>query len=417
MDQGIVRVLTDSVWSNGFTRNDAPRPDTSRILKETLFQSWDLFAKIDKGEDLTTAQPVTLLYDACLGHNGSPGEKTCPEICTDSASLFDSWKTLWQCLSLASLSLANTTFSKLEQPRYGIGNETAKEQITDALWTFAITNETNFDGKSVLNLTYECATASCRDKSMGDCSLGRLGSGFAKGDAVQWIKMYEALEPLCNGLESDINIDIAGPGVSRHLIWWLGRDLLVHRSNLLAHRVSGLERLERTNLAHATSTFLAELHEAQCFFVVAIEIALINASSRSAIFTGADNWQSLLWNRDSVQFLAGMGAWPIILGQISLRRAQLDSMYYLLLSTLALVLAGVAADTAANPDPDRIYKMFQGQNVLEECGGHPSLRTFCVEERDGLYWYTFPAASIYAFLGLLAILWWIKLWSIMSDTC
>jgi len=185
--------------------------------------------------------------------------------------------------------------------------------------------------------------------------------------------------------------------------------------NLLTHRVSGLERLERTNLAHATSTFLAELHEAQCFFVVAIEIALINASSRSAIFTGADNWQSLLWNRDSVQFLAGMGAWPIILGQISLRRAELDSMYYLILSTLALALAGVAADTAANPDPDRIYKMFQGQNTLEECGGHPSLRTFCVEERESIYWYVFPAGSIYAFLGLLAILWWAKLWSMCNS--
>ncbi|KAF4969000.1 hypothetical protein FSARC_3654 [Fusarium sarcochroum] len=444
MDQGIVRVLTDTVWNNGFTQNDAPRPDTSTILRETLFQSWDLFTKIDKGGDLTTAQPITLLYDACLGHNGSPGEKTCPEICTDPESLFDSWKTIWQCLSLASLELANTTFSNLDQPPSQSRNETSKEQITSALWDFAITNETNFDGKSVLNLTYECAAASCRDKSMGECSLGRLGSGYAKGDAVQWIKMYEALESLCGGLESDINIDIAGPGVlityitqtAMVVFAWLfflllkinklintSTSIFTHlfrkpnpRSNLLTHRVSGLERLERTNLAHATSTFLAELHEAQCFFVVAIEIALINASSRSAIFTGAENWQSLLWNRDSIQFLAGMGAWPIILGQISLRRAQLDSMYYLLLSTLALVLAGVAADTAANPDPDRIYKMFQGQNVLEECGGHPSLRTFCVEERDGLYWYTFPAGSIYAFLGLLAILWWIKLWSIMSNT-
>ncbi|KAK7577687.1 hypothetical protein V3481_016229 [Fusarium oxysporum f. sp. vasinfectum] len=278
---------------------------------------------------------------------------------------------------------------------------------------------------------------------MGECSIGQFDPGYFESETIQWIKVYEALEPLCDRLESDINIDIAGPGVlityitqtAMVVFAWLfflllkvnkfintSTSIFTHLfrkrnpgPNLLTHRVSGLERLERTNLAHATSTFLAELHEAQCFFVVAIEIALINASSRSAIFTGADNWQSLLWNRDSVQFLAGMGAWPIILGQISLRRAELDSMYYLILSTLALALAGVAADTAANPDPDRIYKMFQGQNTLEECGGHPSLRTFCVEERESIYWYVFPAGSIYAFLGLLAILWWARLWSLCNS--
>lgn len=188
--------------------------------------------------------------------------------------------------------------------------------------------------------------------------------------------------------------------VSGHLLWKRRPD-----SSLLSYRASGLERLERTNLAHATSTFLAELHEAQCFFIVAIGIALLTASSRSAIFTGADNWQSLLWNRDSIQFLAGMGAWPIVLCQVTMRRARLDSVYYLLLATLALVLAGAAADTAANPDPDKVYDSFKDQNLVAECGGNPSLRTFCVERRFGLYWNPLPAASIYSFLGFLGILW------------
>ncbi|KAG5742973.1 hypothetical protein H9Q72_006996 [Fusarium xylarioides] len=440
MDQGIVRVVNGG-WLDGLTRDAVTRPDTGTILLETLYEPWDLFTRLDKGDDVTATEPVTLLRDVCSGHDST--EKNCSVICTSSEDLFASWKTLWQCLSLTSLTLANSTFSTLEQHHSGVGNGTSREQISSALASFAIANATDFDGKAVLNLTYECAAASCRDTSMGECSIGQLDPGYFQSETIQWIKVYEALVPLCDGLESDINIDIAGPGVlityitqtAMVVFAWLfflllnvnkfintSTSIFTHLfrkgnpgPNLLTHRVSGLERLERTNLAHATSTFLAELHEAQCFFVVAIEIALINASSRSAIFTGAENWQSLLWNRDSVQFLAGMGAWPIILGQISLRRAELDSMYYLLLSTLALVLAAVAADTAANPDPDRIYKMFQGQNTLEECGGHPSLRTFCVEEREGLYWYVFPAGSIYAFLGLLAILWWAKIWSLCNS--
>ncbi|KAF5580305.1 tol [Fusarium subglutinans] len=440
MDQGIVRVVNGG-WIDGLTRDAVTRPDTSTILWETLYKPWNLFTKLDKGDDVTTAESVTLLRDVCSGHDSS--DKNCSVVCTSPHDLFASWRTLWQCLSLTSLTLANSTFSTLDQYHGGAGNGTSREQISSALMSFGITNATDFDGRAVLNLTYECATASCRDTSMGKCSIGQLGPGYFQRETIQWIKVYEALAPLCDGLESDINIDIAGPGVlityitqtAMVVFAWLfflllkvnkfintSTSIFTHLfrkrnpgPNLLTHRVSGLERLERTNLAHATSTFLAELHEAQCFFVVAIEIALINASSRSAIFTGAENWQSLLWNRDSVQFLAGMGAWPIILGQISLRRAELDSMYYLLLSTLALVLAGVAADTAANPDPDRIYKMFQGQNTLEECGGHPSLRTFCVEERESIYWYVFPAGSIYAFLGLLAILWWAKIWTLCNS--
>ncbi|KAF5646153.1 tol [Fusarium sp. NRRL 52700] len=322
MDQGIVRTVNGG-WLDGLTRNAVTRPDTSTILCETLYEPWNLFTRLDKGDDVAAAEPVTLLRDACSGHDSS--EENCSVICTSPDDLFASWR-----------------------PGVLITYITQAAMVVFA-WLFFLLLRVN----KFINASTSIFTHLFRKRSPGP--------------------------------------------------------------NLLTHRVSGLERLERTNLAHATSTFLAELHKAQCFFVVAIEIALINASSRSAIFTGAKNWQSLLWNRDSVQFLAGMGAWPIILGQISLRRAELDSMYYLLLSTLALLLAGVAADTAANPDPDRIYKMFQGQNTLEECGGNPSLRTFCVEERESIYWYVFPAGSIYAFLGLLIILWWAKIWSLSNS--
>ncbi|KAF5986400.1 hypothetical protein FBULB1_2463 [Fusarium bulbicola] len=421
MDQGIVRVVNGG-WIDGLARDAVTRPDTGTILWETLYEPGSLFTKLDRGDYMAAAEPVTLLRELCSGHDIS--EKNCSVICTSSEDLFTSWKTLWQCLSLTSLAIANSTFSTLDQRHGGAGNGTSREQISSALMSFGITNAADFDGRAVLNLTYECATASCRHTSMEECSIGQLDPGYFQRETIQWIKVYEALAPLCDGLESDTNTDIAGPGVlityitqtAMVVFAWLfflflkvnkfintTTSLFTHLfrkrnpgPSLLGHRVSGLERLERTNLAHATSTFLAELHEAQCFFVVAIEIALINASSRSAIFTGAENWQSLLWNCDSVQFLAGMGAWPIILGQISLRRAELDSMYYLLLSTLALVLAGVAADTAANPDPDRIYEMFQGQNTLEECGGHPSLRTFCVEERESMYCHSRTAPEFVA---------------------
>ncbi|KAL6916960.1 hypothetical protein FSHL1_008366 [Fusarium sambucinum] len=438
----MVRTITDNEWGVKVLHMFNTQPDTGAILRETLFETWNLFSHLDKHEIPADIKPVTLINGACPGHDDYSGETNCTQICNNPETLFASWKTLWQCLSLAALTIGNATFSdSLQQPRSEFGELSPSVQVNNALWEYYIMYESDFDGRTVLDLTYQCAAASCREISMGECEIGQLDQEFFQSEKLEWIKMSQALQSLCDGLESDINIDIAGPGVlityitqtAMVVFAWLfflvlsAGDLIQKLisifsrtfrktnlgSNMLARRESVLEFLGRTNLAHATSTFLAELHEAQCFFITAIEIGLINANSRPAIFTGADNWQSLLWNRDSIRFLAGMGVWPIILGQISLRRAQLDSMYYLLLSTLAVVLAGVAADTAAKPDPDNVYKMFSSLNNLDECGGHPSLRTFCVEQRNSIYWFVFPASSIYTFLGPLAILWWIKLWDVI----
>lgn len=211
MDHGIVRVVNGG-WLDGLTRDAVTRPDTSTILWETLYEPWDLFTRLDKGDDVTAAEPVTLLRDVCSGHDSSA--KNCSVICTSSDDLFASWKTLWQCLSLSSMTLANSTFSTLDQRHGRVGNGTSREQISSALTSFGITNATDFDGKAVLNMTYQCAAASCRDSSMGECSIGQLDPGYFESEALQWIKVYEALAPLCDGLESDINIDIAGPGVS-----------------------------------------------------------------------------------------------------------------------------------------------------------------------------------------------------------
>lgn len=217
MDQGIVRVVNGG-WIDGLTRDAVTRPDTSTILLATLYEPWDLFTTLDKGEDMAATQPVTLLRDVCSGHDSS--EKNCSVICTSPDNLFTSWKTLWQCLSLTALTLANSTFSTLDQQHGGVGNETSREQISSALTSLGITNGRDFDGKAVLNLTYECAAASCRDTSMGECSIGQLGPGYFQSETIQWIKVYEALAPLCDGLESDINIDIAGPGVNPRIQRW-----------------------------------------------------------------------------------------------------------------------------------------------------------------------------------------------------
>lgn len=164
-----------------------------------------MFTTLENNGSVRDIEPISLLYETCLAADGSATD--CSTICTDKTTLFSSWRTLWQCLTLASLFLAPTTLPSL--------NESSNALITNSLREIGITDASTFDGVSVLNSTYECAAASCSEQSMGECSISALNSSYIRDEKVLWIEVYNALESICYGLESEINIDIAGPGVSK----------------------------------------------------------------------------------------------------------------------------------------------------------------------------------------------------------
>lgn len=166
-----------------------------------------------------------------------------------------------------------------------------------------------------------------------------------------------------------------------------------------------LDRMEQGNLTNATRTFLVEFHEAECFFIMAISIAILYANSQGAIFNGVENWQSLINTRKSIVTLASTGAMPIVLTQLSLRHSRINSFYCLFLSIVSLLLVGLAADTGLKPDADSVYDMFKDENNLIDCGNHPSLRTFCLS--DGSYATTsayFQLATLLAYFALISMI-------------
>lgn len=93
--------------------------------------------------------------------------------------------------------------------------------------------------------------------------------------------------------------------------------------------------------------------------------------------SGSDNWATLAKFTSMVQTVASIGAWPILLTQVSLRRARLHSTYYLALSTASLTLAIITSATTSFPSDKEMHKLFRGQNDIAECGGNPSLLLFC----------------------------------------
>lgn len=170
-------------------------------------------------------------------------------------------------------------------------------------------------------------------------------------------------------------------------------------------------KLERANFFHATNSFLAEFSEAQCFYAMFIAIAVIYADSQGATFNGATNWPSVSVNQEETNFVSLFGFVPILLVQISLQRASMDSVYSLVISTAAWILIGVAGVATEKPlTISRFHNMMKKDGMalhLEECGGNLSLRALC----DGLgvgILFIDESSYVWYWSPMLLYLWCVK---------
>ncbi|KAL2690168.1 hypothetical protein Neosp_004236 [[Neocosmospora] mangrovei] len=183
------------------------------LINGTIGQSWSWFHLLNQSSsaELPDSMPqILLLPDVC--GDVSSSTTNCSDLCSRPSDLFGSWETLWHCLSLASLSIAGTSFSGL--------NESSHELIDAALRNFSIANAADFPGEIVLNSTFECAFASCKADE-GECKMKDLNSSYIVDGHVQLNVLHELAIKLCEGVEAEIDADIAGPGVSAARFFFL----------------------------------------------------------------------------------------------------------------------------------------------------------------------------------------------------
>lgn len=140
-----------------------------------------------------------------------------------------------------------------------------------------------------------------------------------------------------------------------------------------------LERLAESNLSHATSSLLADFQDAQCFFVAAVSIAVIyTTQTRSAQFTGAGDWGSMIQSQRFASQLGKAGLISIVLTLWSLQRRSMDSVYILLCSTIAGALAAVSSLQMEVIDAHYVRELLRNDgDAIDECGGNPALTSFC----------------------------------------
>lgn len=160
---------------------------------------------------------------------------------------------------------------------------------------------------------------------------------------------------------------------------------------------------------------LIDFHEAQCFFLIAVQIAVMFATTQGHRFHAGSTMFSLDQNRRSAYELARLGMYLVCLVQITLRRLKVDSTYTLLLSTL---VTGLATATIASGLSRALMKdtlaSLQEHNAVEECGAYGSLRFQCVGETVGDEADTYSSTteqlqtSVSSYISL-ALVWGIKM--------
>lgn len=176
-------------------------------------------------------------------------------------------------------------------------------------------------------------------------------------------------------------------------------------------------RLESSNFFHATNCFAVEFAEAQCFYAIAILVAIIYSDTQGAKFNGAANYDSVDLNQEIAHFIAFCASIPILIIQLCLFRMSMDSTYSLVFSTAALVLSVVPATSEwGMPPPDTVRNMFSKDKGLHECGGTPSLRASCSAFTERLHDTTYKiakataiyASGVWACVLMLVALWYLK---------
>lgn len=152
-------------------------------------------------------EPAQLVKSGCT----IDGEVNCRKACSNSTSMFSDSDTLWNCLTLATVSLGT-------DGREGEGDITS-ENVTEMDDIFEVGDLSTFGFPFLSYRT--CMEESCSDKEFGDCSRGTnklLESAINNTGIVNLSKILQ--EEYCRHVNVGIDFDIASPGVSHD---WMQR--------------------------------------------------------------------------------------------------------------------------------------------------------------------------------------------------
>ncbi|KAL7907053.1 hypothetical protein GGI35DRAFT_470905 [Trichoderma velutinum] len=393
-------------------------PTTNRLILSTTVNSTDDFGI------LSYPSILNLYAGGCK--NRWTNETNCTEACGDIKLLFQDWQTRWNCLTLANMAIS--------KPRpHHFSNANTAGDTAKALDHLAVANLSAFDAVGVLKKFHNCASESWpKDEPFRDFEAVTNSS-----DSPNVHHWGGYISRVCD-LKSKVTIDtdLAGPGVFVSyfvlilLVFYAWACIrILHIANSIAwlarlticgRKIYSFITFQRSRwamrLKHSTSVFVIEMQEAQCFFILAIQVGLIYANSRPTEDFGTHDWRDVIRSRTTMNCLTVIAALTLLLNQVTLYKLQLDSYYSLSLSSVVFIMSYVAsaASILGGMDIDVIYRMSESP---DNCGGFASLASLC----EGQYFL----ATLYEFSprflmnicsAALCLLWTKKLWREAAGT-
>lgn len=181
----------------------------------------DIFAQLGDATTALTAQrmgqnasPLELMSTGCYvngtmesSYNGTgvragDGWRDCVQACSDPGMMFNSSYTFWNCLTLGAASLYQQT--------QGMTVDSGALAEVGSYLGFESLDQ--FNGTQILTDTVQCIKSSCQDYSLGSCSKNITTMDIsAAQDMIQ--ALFTGVQEYCQGMDSVVNSDIAGPGV------------------------------------------------------------------------------------------------------------------------------------------------------------------------------------------------------------
>lgn len=214
----------------GSRQSASGQPDTDAILL-AVFENlpWSMYVW-NAMDEPSLIDNLVLVRDGCRTDSQRP-DYNCTRVCRAQSTLFQSWATLWTCLTLSTLMLVSSGLNGNDERLWGLGDELNSAGLGLHIDLHNVSSS-SFDYMGVLDLALGCLAeswaASCRDDHGNDdgCILPyRSAASFAKhaesvpdpNDGPYYTGVFE---DVCSTTSQGLNVstDIAGPGVSLQVL-------------------------------------------------------------------------------------------------------------------------------------------------------------------------------------------------------
>ncbi|KAM5386950.1 hypothetical protein ACJZ2D_000243 [Fusarium nematophilum] len=347
----------------------------------------------------------------------------CTRTCGNSTAMFSSPENLWNCVALATVTMAVVPGDDTVDPEH-------EREVDDM---FHIGSWEEFDQLRVFRNVRECFWQSCSDSKYGRCTE-KLAD--YRCNSIDQINMWDfgdlVRDNYCQDADMGIDSDIAGPGVLiayiiqyglvillgfsykltadrspssreeddpretlttrlKRMISYSALGSLFHQSPsylpaFISSRIPGnLSDLLAARFAQSVHATVFDLQEAQLLFVATFSLLSIVAFiGNGAGLANIGSVFSYIVNREIATGLVFAGMYPVLLLQLYFHRAGRRWLYTLVLSCVDWLLVVVYSAQSKKPvHPKRFWKNLKETSAVAACGGNPGPMSYCLGPLQG----------------------------------